>query len=163
MNTLYLVTGGNIGDRKNILEKAGDLIKKKIGKILKSSLIYETDAWGNTDQPSFYNQVHIIESSFSAEEIMNKILAIEKQMGRVRTFKNAARIIDIDILFFNNEIINTPDLIIPHIEISNRRFVLRPLSEISPGLIHPVLKKSVADLLSECKDPLNAFPLKTTF
>ena len=94
---------------------------------------------------------------------MNKILAIEKQMGRVRTFKNAARIIDIDILFFNNEIINTPDLIIPHIEISNRRLVLRPLSEISPGLLHPVLQKSVADLLSECKDPLNAFPLKTTF
>lgn len=162
MNTVYLITGGNIGNRKNNLLVAGELIEDRIGTIIKSSKIYETEAWGNTNQPSFYNQVHIVESQFSAEEIMKKLLAIEEQMGRVRTIKNAARIIDIDILFFNDEIINSTSLIIPHIEISNRRFVLMPLFELSPDFIHPLLNKSIKDLLSACKDKLEAFPLSAS-
>jgi 2-amino-4-hydroxy-6-hydroxymethyldihydropteridine diphosphokinase len=162
MNTLYLITGGNIGDRKNNLEKAAGLIEKEIGKIIQSSKIYETEAWGNNDQPAFYNQVHIVKSPSSAEEIINKILQIEKQMGRIRTFKNAARIIDIDILFFNDEIIKHPHLIIPHTEISNRRFVLMPLNELSPGLVHPVLNKSIKELLSTCQDPLQVTPLASS-
>ena len=108
MNKIFLITGGNIGNRKKNLEAAATLIRDQIGIIVKSSKIYETDAWGITDQPAFYNQVHIVESNFSAKEILNKILNIEEKMGRVRTVKNAARIIDIDILFFNNEIINNP-------------------------------------------------------
>lgn len=159
MNTIFLITGGNIGYRENNLRTAAELIQNRIGKIIQSSAIYETEAWGNKDQPAFYNQVHIVESTFSAEEIMKKILAIEKQMGRIRTIKNAARIIDIDILFFNEEIINSPNLIIPHIEISNRRFVLMPLSELSPDFVHPVLNKSIKDLLSACRDPLEVVPL----
>jgi 2-amino-4-hydroxy-6-hydroxymethyldihydropteridine diphosphokinase len=162
MNTVYLITGGNLGDRKNNLLVAGELIEDRIGKIIKSSKIYETQAWGNTNQPSFYNEVHIVKSKLSAEEVMNRILEIEKEMGRIRTIKNAARIIDIDILFFNKEIFNTPNLIVPHIEIPNRRFVLMPLAELSPDFIHPVLNRSIKDLLSTCKDQLEVVPLDST-
>ncbi len=161
MNRIFLITGGNIGDRKKNLQKAAMLIEKNIGKIIESSSIYETEAWGNNNQPAFYNQVHIIESKFSAQQIMNKILQIEKQMGRIRTIKNAARIIDIDILFFNDEIINLPNLIVPHMEINNRRFVLMPLNELAPDLIHPVLKQSIHELLSSCKDTLKVIPSKS--
>ena len=159
MNKVFLITGGNIGNRKKNLKTAAALIGKQTGKIIKSSKIYETDAWGITDQPSFYNQIHILESKLSAQEIIHTILEIEEKMGRIRTIKNAARIIDIDILFFNDEIINEPDLIIPHTEISNRRFVLMPLNELAPEMIHPVSKKSIQELLSTCKDELNAIPL----
>jgi 2-amino-4-hydroxy-6-hydroxymethyldihydropteridine diphosphokinase len=162
MNTVYLITGGNLGDRKNNLLVVGELIEDRIGKIIKSSKIYETQAWGNTNQPSFYNEVHIVKSKLSAEEVMNRILEIEKEMGRVRTIKNAARIIDIDILFFNKEIINTPNLIVPHIEIPNRCFVLMPLAELSPDFIHPVLNKSIKDLMSTCQDLLEVVPLDST-
>src|SRR5690348_8562596 len=105
MNKIYLLTGGNIGDRKKNVETAAALIQKEIGSIVRSSKIYETEAWGITNQASFYNQVLFIESKFSAKEILQKILKIEEEMGRVRTIKNAARIIDIDILFFNDEVI----------------------------------------------------------
>jgi 2-amino-4-hydroxy-6-hydroxymethyldihydropteridine diphosphokinase len=159
MNTLYLITGGNMGDRKNHLEEAAALIEKEIGQIIQSSKIYETEAWGHSDQPAFYNQVHIVKCAASAEETMRVILQIEQQMGRIRTFKNAARIIDIDILFFNDEIINQPNLIIPHVEISNRRFVLMPLNELSPAYVHPLLNKGIGELLSTCKDTLHVTPL----
>lgn len=160
MNKIFLITGGNIGDRKKNLQTAANAIEENIGNIIKSSSIFETEAWGNTDQAAFYNQVHIVETELAAKEIMNKILAIEKKMGRIRTIKNAARIIDIDILFFNNEIINDSILTIPHKEISNRRFVLMPLSELDPDLVHPVLNLSINKLLSICKDPLNVTRLE---
>jgi 2-amino-4-hydroxy-6-hydroxymethyldihydropteridine diphosphokinase len=155
MNKTFLITGGNIGNRRKNLETAAALIEKEIGNIIKSSKIYETDAWGITNQPAFYNQIHLVESKFSAKEILDKILNIEAKMGRVRTIKNAARIIDIDILFFNDELINEPNLIIPHPQIINRRFVLMPLNELVPEMIHPVLKKSIHNLLSNCKDELS--------
>jgi 2-amino-4-hydroxy-6-hydroxymethyldihydropteridine diphosphokinase len=158
MNKTFLITGGNIGNRRKNLETAAALIEKEIGNIIKSSKIYETDAWGITNQPAFYNQIHLVESKFSAKEILDKILNIEAKMGRVRTIKNAARIIDIDILFFNDELINEPNLIIPHTQIINRRFVLMPLNELVPEMIHPVLKKSIHDLLSNCKDELSVTP-----
>lgn len=154
MNTIFLITGGNIGNRNKNLQTAAALIEERIGRIIKSSKIYETDAWGIRDQPAFYNQVHIIESKFPAEEIIKRILKIEEKMGRIRTIKNAARIIDIDILFFNDELINEPNLIIPHAEISNRCFVLIPLNELVPEMIHPVFNKSIHELLSACKDEL---------
>lgn len=159
MNKVFLITGGNIGDRKKNLQTAAALIEERVGKILQSSKIYETDAWGITNQPSFYNQIHIVESKLSAQKIIHKILKIEEKMGRVRTIKNAARIIDIDILFFNDETVNEQNLIIPHPEIPNRRFVLIPLNELAAEMIHPVFKKSIRELLSTCKDELNAIPL----
>ncbi len=154
MNTVYILTGGNIGNRLANLQKSQKFLEEGIGEIEKSSSIYETAAWGNNDQPDFYNQVHIITTKFTADEIMQTILKIEERMGRIRTFKNATRLIDIDILFFNKEIINKSGLIIPHAEIANRRFVLEPLNELSPHMIHPVLKKSIAELLSISKDKL---------
>ncbi len=160
MNKTFLLTGGNIGDRRKNLDTATALIQKEIGNIIKSSGIYETAAWGITNQASFYNQIHLVESELSAEDILQNILKIEAIMGRVRTIKNAARIIDIDILFFNEEIINKPNLIVPHPEISNRRFVLMPLSELAPGMIHPVLNKTTDELLQNCKDPLDVTYLR---
>ncbi|HXR83223.1 MAG TPA: 2-amino-4-hydroxy-6-hydroxymethyldihydropteridine diphosphokinase [Hanamia sp.] len=159
MNKIFLITGGNIGDRRGNLQTAAALIQEQIGKIISSSKIYETEAWGIIDQDSFYNQVFIVESNFSAGEVMQKILKIEEEMGRVRTIKNAARVIDIDILFFNDDIINEKNLTIPHPQIINRRFVLTPLNEIAPAIIHPVYKKTIHELLSICKDELNAKPL----
>lgn len=161
MNIVYILTGGNVGKRLINLGNAQKFLEDEIGKIEKSSSIYETAAWGNNDQPDFYNQAHIIKTKLSPEDIMQKILKIEEKMGRVRTFKNAARIIDIDILFFNEEIINKPGLIIPHAEIANRRFVLEPLNELSPHMIHPRLNESVKELLSTCKDMLKVAPVSS--
>lgn len=161
MNTVYILTGGNVGKRLINLGNAQKFLEDEIGKIEKSSSIYETAAWGNSDQPDFYNQAHIIKTKLSPEDIMQKILKIEEKMGRLRTFKNAARIIDIDILFFNEEIINRPGLIIPHAEIGSRRFVLEPLNELSPHMIHPRLRKSVKELLSTCKDMLKVAPVSS--
>ncbi|MGH2647620.1 MAG: 2-amino-4-hydroxy-6-hydroxymethyldihydropteridine diphosphokinase [Ginsengibacter sp.] len=155
MNTVYVLTGGNLGNKYANLLKAKEYLQKETGNIVASSSIYQTKAWGNNNQPDFFNQVHIIKTNFSAEKLMKKILEIEEeQMGRIRTEKNAARLIDIDILFFNDEVINKKNLIIPHAEISNRRFVLTPLNELSPSLIHPVLHKTVSELLAICKDAL---------
>lgn len=159
MNEIYLITGGNVGNRQINLETAEVMIENSIGKIIRSSKIYETDAWGITDQDTFYNQVHLVKSKLSAQQIIRVILKIEKDMGRIRTVKNAARIIDIDILFFNDETINEPDLTIPHKEIPNRRFVLTPLNELAPQLIHPVLKKNIHTLLTDCTDNLKVTPV----
>jgi len=161
MNTVFLITGGNIGNRKKNLQTAALYIEEEAGKIMRSSKIYETEAWGLSAQPAFYNQVHKIESELSADKILDIILGIEAKMGRIRTVKNAARIIDIDILFFNDAIINKVNLIIPHPEINNRRFVLTPLEEIAPEMTHPVLEKSIAELLSTCKDTLEVMPLNS--
>ena len=159
MNKVFIITGGNIGDRMKNLETAEKLIEVQIGHIIQTSKIYETEAWGNNDQPSFYNQVLIAETNFSADKVIKKILKIEEDMGRERTIKNAARNIDIDILFFNDDIVNEENLTIPHPQMINRRFVLVPLNEIASAKIHPVYNKSVSQLLAECKDELEVIPL----
>src|SRR5665647_104760 len=155
MNSTYLLLGSNMGNSKQQLHTSIKLIGKKIGKVIRRSGLYATAAWGNTNQPDFLNQVIVIETALTATETLQSILAIEKMMGRVRTVKNAPRIIDIDILFFNKEIIIQKDLIIPHPEIQNRRFVLIPLNEISPQFKHPVFNKSIHQLLLVCPDLLN--------
>lgn len=162
MHILYVLVGGNIGNRRNNLEVALSWLQKEIGQVIRSSGVYETEAWGNNDQPDFYNQVHIINTPLSADEAMQKILDIEEKMGRVRTIKNAARIIDIDILFYNKEIINVTGLTVPHPEIANRRFVLVPLDELSPGFVHPTLHKTIHELLSTCKDGLEVKQVRTS-
>jgi len=159
MNNVFLIVGSNLGNRKKNLQTAATFIGEQIGRIIQSSKIYETEPWGLADQPAFYNQVHLVKSKLNAQMIIDIILKTEKKMGRVRTIKNAARIIDIDILFFNEEIIHEPNLIIPHREIPNRRFVLMPLNEIAPLMIHPVLKKNISELLATCKDQLKVAPL----
>jgi 2-amino-4-hydroxy-6-hydroxymethyldihydropteridine diphosphokinase len=155
MNIIYLLLGSNIGNSKASLTKAITLIEKQIGTVTRQSGLYSTAAWGNIKQPDFLNQVVIAETELTPLQTMRIILNIEKKMGRVRTVKNAPRIIDIDILFFNKEIIDLPDLTIPHPQIQNRRFVLVPLNQLSPNMKHPVLKKTVHQLLMHCPDKLN--------
>jgi 2-amino-4-hydroxy-6-hydroxymethyldihydropteridine diphosphokinase len=155
MNTVYLLLGSNIGNSEEQLRLATQNIKKQVGNVIASSSIYQTAAWGKTDQPDFLNQVIIVETKQWAEDTLSLILNIEEKMGRIRTEKNAPRIIDIDILFFNEAIIQEKELTVPHPEIQNRLFVLTPLNELNPDYIHPLLDKSVHQLLTECKDVLN--------
>jgi len=154
MSIAHLLTGGNLGDRKENLLKAIALINEQCGPLIRSSSVYETEAWGKTDQPSFLNQALEISTSLNARQLMRKILKIEKEMGRVRKEKLGPRIIDIDILLYENEIHDLRFLKIPHPEMQNRRFVLAPLAEIGSSLLHPVLKKTIAELLEECPDNL---------
>jgi 2-amino-4-hydroxy-6-hydroxymethyldihydropteridine diphosphokinase len=155
MHTLYLLLGSNIGDSALQIENAIQHIEKKIGLIEKKSSLYSTAAWGNIKQNDFINQVILVQTTLSAANVLAHIFAIEKKMGRVRTYKNAAREIDIDILFLDDVIIDTNTLTIPHKEIQNRRFVLEPLNEISPTLLHPVLQMDIKTLLHICTDSLN--------
>ena len=155
MNKLYLLLGSNMGNSKARLSKAIQQIEKQIGCVTRRSDLYTTAAWGNTQQPDFLNQVIIVETKLTALQTMQTILLIEKKMGRLRTVKNAPRIIDIDILFFNKEIIDRQQLTVPHPQIQNRRFVLVPLNQLSPNLHHPVLKKTIHQLLIHCPDKLN--------
>lgn len=154
MNLAYLLIGGNLGDRIKNLDFAKIWIEKNIGDVINNSSIYETAAWGITEQPDFLNQVLLVETKLSAQEVLHKILSIENKMGRIRTQKNASRIIDIDILFFNDEVIDEPGLTIPHPEIQNRKFALIPMAEIAPDIVHPLLGQSIKNLLSTSKDKL---------
>jgi 2-amino-4-hydroxy-6-hydroxymethyldihydropteridine diphosphokinase len=154
MNMSYLLIGGNQGDRAARLAMARKLITAEGGSIDLASRLYETAAWGKTDQPDFLNQALVVSTARDAPAWLSALLGIEEKMGRRREEKYGPRIIDIDILFFNNSIIREPQLTIPHPEIQNRRFALTPLEEIAPFLIHPVLGKTIRHLLAECTDPL---------
>jgi 2-amino-4-hydroxy-6-hydroxymethyldihydropteridine diphosphokinase len=154
MNIVYLLLGSNMGNSKQQLAKAIQHIEKKIGLLQRFSSLYSTAAWGNTQQPDFLNQVIIVNTALDAAQTMHVILDIEKTMGRIRTTKNAPRIIDIDILFFNKEIIHTHLLDIPHPRLQERNFVLIPLNELSPNLKHPVLHKTIHQLLISSADTL---------
>lgn len=155
MNKTYLLLGSNMGNSRQQLTMAVKNITQQIGKVIRQSKLYATAAWGNTNQPDFLNQVIIVETKLDVQQTLNIILAIEKKMGRVRTTKNAPRIIDIDILFFNKEIITTKHLTVPHPQIENRRFVLVPLNELSPNFKHPKSHKTIHRLLNDCADTLD--------
>jgi 2-amino-4-hydroxy-6-hydroxymethyldihydropteridine diphosphokinase len=136
------------------LNSAKDEIKKSVGLVAEESAIYQTAAWGKTDQPDFYNQVLLLQTTISPEALLLHLQQIEKKLGRERKEKWGARIIDIDILYFGKTVLNTPDLLIPHPAIALRRFTLVPLVEIAPHFVHPVLKKTNLVLLQECVDVL---------
>jgi len=154
MNKAFLLIGGNIGDRKKNIETACELLNDRCATIIKASSIYETAAWGKTDQPSFLNQALEVHTSLNAKQLIRCILKAEKTMGRIRKEKYGSRNIDIDILLFNNEKHDYPFLKLPHPEMQNRRFALMPLVEIAPDVIHPVLHKTITELLKECPDDL---------
>ena len=159
MNEAYLLTGGNIADRRVYLTKARGEIIKRCGRILDESSVYETAAWGKEDQDCFLNQVLRIETGLDADELLKTVLQIEEDLGRKRELKYGPRTIDIDILFFNDAIINHQGLKIPHPQMHNRRFVLTPLNEIAENKLHPVFKKKISRLLDICPDnlPVNKF------
>ncbi|MES2591274.1 MAG: 2-amino-4-hydroxy-6-hydroxymethyldihydropteridine diphosphokinase [Bacteroidota bacterium] len=163
MNTAYLILGCNKGDKLFNLKQALKLIEEKAGTIKKESDVFVTAAWGNTDQPDFYNQVLCLQTFLTASDLLKTLLSIEQILGRVRDEKKwMERTMDIDILFFNNSIINSTDLTIPHPFIQERKFVLVPMAKLEPRLIHPVLGKSMETLLSECLDTLKITKLETT-
>ena len=155
MNVAYLLIGGNMGNRLQYLEKAKAAIQKACGPITASSSIYETAAWGKEDQQSFLNQALEVDTTLSADEVLDNILSIEEELGRVREIKYGPRIIDIDILLFNDEVIDTRRLMVPHPELPNRRFALQPLSDIAPFKKHPISGKTINELLAECRDTLS--------
>ncbi|MER3499464.1 MAG: 2-amino-4-hydroxy-6-hydroxymethyldihydropteridine diphosphokinase, partial [Chitinophagaceae bacterium] len=152
MNRAILLTGGNIGDRKEYLSKAREAIAASCGTIINTSSVYETEAWGKRDQDSFYNQALVLETRLNASELLHCLLRVEQKLGRVREEKYGPRTIDIDIIFFNNDIIHQPHLTIPHPEVQNRRFALQCLVEIVPEYTHPLLRRTIEQLLADCSD-----------
>lgn len=154
MNRAYLLTGSNLGNREENLSRAREELNLHCGTILLASPLYETAAWGKTDQPAFLNQALELSTTLNARQLMRKILKTERSMGRVRAEKYGPRLIDIDILLFNQEKYNYHFLKLPHPEMQHRRFALLPLSVIAPDLVHPVLNKTISQLLVECRDEL---------
>ena len=146
--------GGNVGDSKKSLLDAAAILQAEHGTIVRKSSIYNTAPWGKTDQQNFLNQALLLETALSPRELMKNILQIEEKMGRQRLEKNGPRVIDIDILLYNDLILEDHLLTIPHPELQYRRFALIPLSEIAPTFIHPVLKKNIQQLLLDCQDHL---------
>jgi 2-amino-4-hydroxy-6-hydroxymethyldihydropteridine diphosphokinase len=152
---VYLLFGSNLGERAANIANAITRLENQEVTVLKLSSLYETEPWGNTNQASYLNQAGKFQTALSAAQLMQTILKIEKDMGRIRTIKWEPRIIDIDILFYGNQIISQSDLKIPDPELENRKFVLTPLAEIAPDFVHPVLKKNIKELLAACPDSMS--------
>jgi 2-amino-4-hydroxy-6-hydroxymethyldihydropteridine diphosphokinase len=152
MNTIYLLTGSNIGDSLGHLNQAIRFIQNQVGRIVQQSSVYKTEPWGNKNQQDFLNQVLAVETNLTAGEVLHSILSIEHEMGRNRHQKWEPRIIDIDILFYGSEIMNDPNLVIPHPLLHERKFTLLPLNEIAPLWVHPVFNQTIEHLLQICQD-----------
>jgi len=153
--TVYLLLGSNLGDRREVLNRAIERIGTEIGEVTARSAFYETAAWGNEDQPSFMNIAVEIETGHTSGEVLERALKIEEELGRVRKDKWGARVIDIDIILFGDEVINDGTrLQVPHPRMQDRRFVLVPLAEIAGSVYHPVLQQNIMSILSSLKDDL---------
>jgi 2-amino-4-hydroxy-6-hydroxymethyldihydropteridine diphosphokinase len=161
MHSAFILLGSNQGNRKQYLRKAMEQIQQDCGRLVSESSIYETAAWGNTNQAAFFNQVICIKTKLSPDELMQQLLQIELNLGRVRTEKFGPRTIDLDLLFYDALIFHSKVVTVPHPAIQDRKFVLIPLTELSPGKIHPVYKKTIRTLLKECTDQLAVTKLTT--
>lgn len=155
MEKIYLLLGGNLGNRQKIFSETRIHLAQQIGTITEQSSIYETEPWGFDSPFSFWNQVIGINVSMTALEILPIIQNIERIIGRERSsIQYSSRSIDIDILFYGQQIINLPNLVVPHPRLQERKFALVPLNEITTELVHPVLLKNIGQILAECNDQL---------
>jgi len=155
MEKLYLLLGGNLGDKEMIFYEVKRLLSEKVGKITAQSEIYETEPWGFESKDMFWNQALEISTVLSPMEVLRETQQTETLLGRIRKSNSYdSRMIDIDILFYNEQIIDGENIKIPHPRILERKFVLVPMAEIAPGLIHPVFQKTINQLLEECADKL---------
>jgi 2-amino-4-hydroxy-6-hydroxymethyldihydropteridine diphosphokinase len=153
MKIVFLGIGTNLGSREDNLEQAVAQIEKYIGQVRKSSSVYETDPWGFHSDEAFLNMVIEVETELRPQELIAKVLKIESSLGRVRNEQQySPRVIDIDILLYNNLVIDELNLKIPHPRLHERKFVLIPLCEIAPEMIQPVLGKTFGELLEICED-----------
>jgi len=149
MQKAFIALGSNLGDKRKNIEIAIEKIKEKGIKILKVSSIIETEPYGYKDQDSFLNAVCLVETSLDPFSLLRVLLNIEEEMGRKRTFKWGPRNIDLDIIFYDDLVIESEELIIPHPDAHNRTFVMGPISEIEPDFVHPVLKRKVIDIYND--------------
>ncbi|HAG15077.1 MAG TPA: 2-amino-4-hydroxy-6-hydroxymethyldihydropteridine diphosphokinase [Bacteroidales bacterium] len=160
MHKIVLLTGSNQGERLGLIRQAKQLLENELGLCVKASSIYESAPWGFESETKFLNQVLLFFSDFGHQEILRIGLKIETDLGRKREQMGyRSRAMDIDILFYDDKIVNEPDLQIPHPQLHKRRFTLEPLCEIMPDFIHPILKKNLHELLSECSDNLSVVKL----
>lgn len=156
MTKVYLLLGGNLGNKREIFAQAKQLISQQIGRVTGQSAIYETEPWGFESSDLFWNQVLEITTTLTPVEVLARTQQIENTLGRIRkSDQYVSRIIDIDILFIDDLVIQTEKLIIPHPRIQERRFALVPLCELVPALLHPVFEKTIEQLLNDCPDKLN--------
>jgi 2-amino-4-hydroxy-6-hydroxymethyldihydropteridine diphosphokinase len=156
MTKVYLLLGGNLGNKREIFAQAKQLISQQIGRVTGQSAIYETEPWGFESSDLFWNQVLEITTTLTPEEVLAQTQQIENTLGRIRkSDQYVSRIIDIDILFIGDLVMQTEKLIIPHPRIQERRFALVPLCELVPALLHPVFEKTIEQLLNDCPDKLN--------
>jgi len=152
MNIVFLQLGSNLGDRELLLKDAILAIENRVGDIVNFSKVYESAPWRVEGQDNFLNQILKIKTTLLACEVLSIVLNIEEQLGRVRIEKWGERLIDIDIIFYNDSIIETPELCVPHKHLHERMFVLKPLHEIAPEMVHPKYNKTIDELLKICKD-----------
>ncbi|KMT20892.1 2-amino-4-hydroxy-6-hydroxymethyldihydropteridine diphosphokinase [Clostridium cylindrosporum] len=151
MNKAYIAFGSNIGDRHKAVEDAFVMIEQRGMRITAKSKMYETEPYGYTDQPPFLNGAIEVETHLNCRETLKALLDIENDIGRVRLIRWGPRIIDLDILMFNDEVHDEEDLKVPHTDMVNRQFVLEPLNDICPDKIHPLLNVTIRDLLENLK------------
>ena len=155
----YFSLGGNLGDRRGNLVEAQRMIAEQIGAVERASKIYESSPWGFTSDHPFYNCCLLIRTVLTPPDLMRKALQVEKDMGRVSIKSGYAdRIIDIDLLIYDNLVLKQPGLVLPHPRMEMRKFVLVPLAEIAPGLIHPVSGLTMIELLDRCEDSSEIIP-----
>ena len=159
----YLLLGTNLGNRTENLSKATAAIRMFLGRVEVQSHVFETEPWGKPHQPNFYNQAIKVTTPCSPLETLHLIKQVEFLLGRDNHEKWAPRVIDIDILFFDNFAIESPVLTIPHPHIAKRRFTLEPMMEIAPELVHPGLNKTINQLYLECTDALNVHPVDVVY
>jgi len=158
--TVYLLLGSNLGERKELIEEAISKIESRMGSVVSKSALYETEAWGKEDQPPFLNIAIGVQTNKTADLVLNLVLEIEQELGRVRLVKWGARLIDIDVILYGQEIINDGErLQVPHPRMQDRRFVLEPLAEIAGEVEHPVFKQPISTLLSLLKDNLTVYKI----